>query len=154
MLTKEQLAILVNELKSVRYANLLAAQDYEAIAALINDRPMVDNPVAQPTVAKRLTVEQFVTALKPAERVTVFDHGALVQEYKDSLAAGNRVYSKKLWTALKSLVSAESVTAVDALLDATELDPNWAAQVAGDSIAMTLGLPRVEPRDVQAVQNV
>jgi len=154
MLTGAQLAVLAGELKDGRYAALLAAQDYEAIVALLNVQPEIPNPEEQTQKPKRMSVEDFVSALKAAEVVTVYQNGALVQAYSDSLTGGNRAYTKKLRRGLKTLVSAETVTAIEALQDVTEPDPNWTATVLGESRVAELGLPRVEPRDVQAVANV
>lgn len=153
-MNREQLATLATELTDARYSALLAQQDYEAIAALLNVRDPIANPIAQPTVDKRISLEDFVKALKPAEVVTVYQNGALVQAYAASLEADDRKLTRQYWRGLKTLVSPETVTAIEALQAATQPDPAWQPTILGPSRASVLGLPRVTPADVQAVDNV
>ena len=159
MLIKHEL-ILRDELAKPVYAADIAAGAWQKIADTLNARASIPNPTPRPTVPKRLSVEDFVTLLKPADRVTVFQNAALVQEYRTALEGGQRAYSKKLWAALKTLVTdadskaaidADSKAAIDAALDATELDPAWTATVLAPSIAMGLGIPAPTADDVQFV---
>ena len=151
MLIKQELALRA-ELAKPAYAADITARAWQKIADALNARASIPNPTPRPTVPKRLSVEDFVSLLKPADRVTVFQNAALVQEYRTALAGGQRAYSKKLWAALKTLVTdADSKAAIDAALDATELDPTWTATVLAPSIAMNLGLPTVTAEMVQEV---
>lgn len=151
MLTKEQFAILEAELGKADYADALKAGNYRGVADLLNAPTFTENTEPAAQLPKRISVEDFVTAITAAERVTVFQNAALIEEYKAALTGGNRVYARKLWAALKTLVSAASVTKVEALLDATEPDPNHVTQVPGPSIAGALGLPLITAEDIQAI---
>lgn len=151
MLTRAQREILALELEKPEYAEMMAAQNYRGVADMLNAPTFTENTEPPTHLPRRISVEDFVTAIKPGERVTVFQNKGLIDEYKAALAANNRRYSRKLWAGIKTLVSAESVAAVDALLDAQEPDPNYVTQIPGPSIAGALGLPLITPEDVQAV---
>lgn len=150
MLSKEQLAVLATELAKQQYANLLADQEYEAIAALLNDRPMVNNPVAQPERPKFLSWDTFMGLLAAADVPKMYSYH-WVSDLRQALEQNNRTVTLAIWRGLKTVITAASVTAVEAEAVKKEPDPTWSAQVPGDSIATALGLPRVDPRDVQAV---
>jgi len=154
-LTTEQLATLAAELRtdpqSVGYASLLADQEYTAIAALLNDRPLVDNPDAQPTIAARITWDDFLDTLEPEDVLVVYAYGSLPDDIQAALSANNRTLLGAYWRGLKTALTAASVSAVQAKLQDTEPDPDWEAQIPGDSRAAVLGLPRVTGADVQRV---
>lgn len=154
-LTNEQLTILATELrndpKKRGYAALMDAQEYTAIAALLNDRPMVDNLEEQPAVWKLISWDEFLEALDPADVLVVYSYGRLSDDIQSALSANNRTILGAYWRGLKTVLSAESVAAVQAEMQETEPDPNWSATVLGKSRAMTLELPRVAGADVQRV---
>lgn len=152
MLNGTQLAVLKTELQNARYAELLALQDYEAIAALLNDRPTVDNPVAQPDRAKRFTWATFLALLTVAERLALYtDYGNFAGDLRRTLEQDDRVEMIALWTAIKTVMLPATVTKVETAFAASEPDPTWSATIPGESIAMAHGWPRCEARDIQAV---
>lgn len=155
MLTKAQLITLSEELKDKRFANLLMDQDYPAIAALLNDRPMVDNPVAQPEVPRTFTWSTFISLLTVAERLGLYsDYGNLAGDLRNALERNDAEERNALWAAVKSKLLPTTVTKVETAFAESQPDESWAAVVPGDSRATALGLPRVEPKDVQAVDSV
>ena len=101
---------------------------------------------------KRISVDDFVKALKPSEVVTVFQNSALTNAYTQSLQMNDRKLTKSLWRGMKTLVSPETQTAIEALQDAKESDPAHRSQIEGQSKADELGLPVIRPGDVQALE--
>jgi hypothetical protein len=151
-MTEEQKAALAAELAKPEYAELVAAQRYQEIAAKLNERPLVDNPTPPTQVDKAISVDDFVKALKPAEVVSVFQNSALTNAYTQSLAMNDRKLTKSLWRGMKTLVSPETQAAIEAMQDAKQSDPLHQAQIPGPSVADGLGLGTVRPSDVQALE--
>lgn len=154
MLNGAQLAVLKTELRDARYTDLLALQDYEAIAAVLNDRPMIANPVPRPNVRLAFTWGTFIDLLAEAEVLGLYQYGALAADLRQALEMDNRTELLALWRAAKTKLTAATIAKVEAEFGKTRPDPNWTATVPGDSLATALGLPRVEARDVQAISNV
>jgi hypothetical protein len=152
-MNEQELEILAAELALPQYAEAMSQQDYEGIAATLNAQPMIPNPTPQPQRDKFIDEETFVKTLKPQEIVTCYgQNGALVEEYRQSLQQNDRKITRQYWRGLKTLLSAETVTALEAMHDQKEPDPTWAAQIPGPSRADELGLPVVTAADVQAVE--
>jgi len=144
-----QLKTLWTELQKPAYAEQIATKEWQAIADALNARATVPNPTPAPTVDKRISVEDFVKALKPAEVVTVFQNSALTNAYTQSLQSNDRKLTKQLWRGMKTLVSPETALAIEALQDAKVDDPSHPATIQQPSITMGLGLPTVTAKDVQ-----
>ena len=144
-----QLKSLWAELQKPEYGADVAAKNWQAIADALNARESVPNPAPQGQVDKRISVDDFVKTLKPSEVVTVFQNSALANAYTQSLQANDRKLTKSLWRGLKTLVSPETVAAIEAMQDAKEADPTWQPTIAQPSSAMGLGLPVVTAGDVQ-----
>ncbi len=154
-MNQDQLAILAAELTNVTYADLLANQQYEAIAALLNVQPEIPNPEPQGTKPRRVPFEKFIQALTPSDVELLYSSAPTwPQEYRQYQQAGDNATARKLWNGIKRLeFNAATITAIDALQGATEPDPTWQATVLGPSRATELGLPRVLPSHIQAVDN-
>lgn len=155
-LTNEQLTILATELrndpKKLGFAALMDAQEYTAIAALLNVQPQVANPEPQPTVGARFTWETFLGLLSGAEIWGMYEQGGnLAADLRSALEGNNAGERNRLWSALKTVLPAGTVSNVEAAFASTQPDPNWSATVPGDSRATVLGLPRVTGADVQRV---
>jgi len=153
MLNTEQLAILATELQDAKYANLLADQEYEAIAALLNDRPIIDNPDPQPSVPRQFTWATFVDLLTVAERLALYsDYGNFAVDLRRALEANDRTELLALWAAIKTVMVPATVTAVEAAFAESVPDDSWPPTILGNSRATGLELPRVRPADVQWVE--
>lgn len=153
MLSPDQLTVLAAELANAAYTDLLQNQEYEAIAALLNVQPEVPNPVPQGTKPRRVPFEEFIQVLKPVDVALLYQEAPTwPDEHRRYQQAGDNATARKLWNGIKRLAfDAATVTAIDALQGATEPDPDWTPTILGPSRATALGLPRVLPSDVQAV---
>lgn len=154
MLNRQQLTTLATELQDAEYENLLADQEYEAIAAVLNDRPMVANPVAQASVPRTFTWSTFIGLLTVAERLGLYsDYGNLAADLRSALERNDRVEIVALWTAMKTIMVPTTVTKVETAFAESQPDESWSPTIPGDSRATVLGLPRVEARDIQIIDN-
>lgn len=152
-MNERQLAILSNELTLPAYNDLLAARDYVAVAESLNRRAEVPNPAPQTPKPRRVPFEEFLQVLKPADVLLLYQSAPiLAQEYRMYQQMGDRASGRKLWNGMKGLAfDPATITAIDALWDATELDPDWTPTVQLPSRAMALGLPVVEDWDIELV---
>ena len=127
--------------------------NYPAIAALFNVRPQIPNPVEQQQVPKRLGNRDLFAAIPPTEARALY----MIPGYRDDVQraaeAGDRTALQMYVAIAGTDLSQQSLAALAALLQETEADPAWQATVAGDSIAMTLGLGAVTAADVQEALN-
>jgi HAMP domain-containing protein len=64
-----RIEILRTELANTEYADLVTAQNYPAIANLLNNRPLIPNPDTQTEVPKIPTIEEVATLVKSARSV-------------------------------------------------------------------------------------
>lgn len=127
--------------------------NYPAIAALFNARPHVANPVEQQQVPRRLGIRDLFAAITPTEARSLY----MIPGYRDDVQraaeAGDRTALQMYVAIAGPDLSQQSLAALAELLQETEADPAWQATVAGDSIAMTLGLGAVTAADVQEALN-
>jgi len=152
MLNADQLAVLAAELADARYSALLAAQDYEAIAALLNVQPDIANPQPRPNVPQRFTWDTFIDLLTPQEVLGMYGYGNFAADLRRALESNDQVELVALWRGAKTALAAATVTKVETEFNKTQPDPDWQATVLGPSRATELGLPRILPQDVQAVE--
>ncbi len=152
-MNRQQFALLKQELDKDPTGQGYAAlgQDYPAIADRLNAAPLVPNPAPKGQTPKRYTLMEFLAVLQPAEALAVLQLTALVPYIEGALAGDDRPGMAAILNLLKTTLSAGSQAAIAALLAATEPDPAWAARVSAPSRAEELGLPRVQPSDVQQV---
>lgn len=125
-------------------------QDYPAIAAALNARPQVDNPVGRQKTPRGFTINDVFQAITPVEALDLYKIPGFRQDVERALAQNDRVGLQNYMMIASSLLSVESQVSLGALLSAEEDDPSWQATVTGDSIAMAQGWGRVTEHDVQA----
>lgn len=127
--------------------------NYPAVAALFNERPQAPNPTPQAQVAKRLGIRDLFGAIKPAEARALYMIPNFRNDVQAAAEAGDREALQMYVAIAAPDLSQQSLADLAALMQATEADPTWTATVAGDSIAMTLGLGVVSAADVQEALN-
>ncbi len=123
--------------------------NYPAIASLFNDRPQLPNPVMQSQVPKRLGIRDLFGAITPTEARALYMIPGFRDDVQEAAEAGDRVALQMYVAIAAPDLSQQSLAALAALMQATEPDPAWPETVAGDSVAMTLGLGLVSAVDVQ-----
>lgn len=138
------------ELSDGKYDDLVAAQDYPGIVALMRARPTVANPEAQGVIPKRYTLSEFLPIVGPTVGLEIFKVPGLVDRIENSLQANDRETLGNLLALVSGLLSAEQQAALGVMLAETESDPTWTAEIAGESVQDRLGF-RVTEHDVQAV---
>lgn len=127
--------------------------NYPAIAALFNARPQVTNPAEQQQVAKRIGIRDLFAVITPTEARSLYMIPGYRDDVQKAAEAGDRVALQMYIAIAGSDLSQQSIAALAALMAETEPDPTWTATIAGDSIAMTLGLGMVTAADVQEALN-
>ena len=127
--------------------------NYPAIAALFNARPQVTNPAQQQQVPRRLGIRDLFGAITPAEARALYMIPGFRDDVQKAAEAGDRVALQMYVAIAAPDLSQQSLTALAALMQATEADPAWQATVPGDSIAMALGVAPVSAADVQEALN-
>lgn len=143
---------LQNDPEGLEYAGL--GQNYPAIADLMNQRPMVDNPVTEvPQVLKRLGIRDLFAAITPTEARALYMIPGFRDDVQAAAEAGDRVALQMYVAIAGPDLSANSIAALTALMTATEADPTWSAQIPGDSRATVLGVAPVRATDVQEAMN-
>lgn len=147
----QQQNILGTEIQLAAYASDLASRDFATVASALNDREVIANPTSQGQTPVQFTWSMFLALLSPAEILGLYEYGELAGDMKDALIANDRIVLASLWRAVKSLMPAGTVTAVETAFAATEPDPLWSATVALLSRAQELGLPTVTAQDVESV---
>ena len=129
-------------------------QNYPAIADAMNARPMVANPITEaPQVAKRLGIRDLFAAITPAEARALYMIPGFRDDVQKAAEAGDRVALQMYVAIVAPELSQQSIAALTALMQATEADPTWSAQIPGDSRATVLGVAPVRATDVQEALN-
>ena len=152
MLIEHQL-VLMEELAKPGYATDLASRDHEAVATSLNYRESVPNPVPQPERPRFLAWDVFIDLLEPVDILVLYTYNQLSTDLRRALEQNDRTVMLAIWRGLKSVMSASSVTAVEAAATDVELDPNWNANVLQPSIVQILGLPRITYKEVQEMHH-
>jgi hypothetical protein len=134
------------------YAEL--GSNYPAIAERMNQRPLVTNPVAEaPLVLKRLGIRDLFAAITPTEARALYMIPGFRDDVQKAAEAGDRVVLQMYVAIGAPDLSANSIAALTALMQATEADPTWSAQIPGDSRSTVLGVAPVRATDVQEAMN-
>lgn len=141
-----------NDPAGIGYADL--GDNYAAIAAAMNARPMIDNPVTEaPQVPKRLGIRDLFGAITPAEARALYMIPGFRDDVQEAAEAGDRV-ALQMYIAIGAPdLSENSIAALTALMQQTEDDPAWSAQIPGQSRATVLGVAPVRASDVQEAMN-
>jgi hypothetical protein len=145
--------IIKTELANPSYVSLIAAQDYLGIANLLNQKPLIPNPVTQATVAKLPGILDLFGAIAPAEAVEIYKIPELVGDIRSATQIGDKAALQAYFVIASSLLSQQSQTAVTTLLNQTQLDPNYQSQIPGQSKAEQLGIYPVTPSQIQEALN-
>ncbi len=145
--------ILITELENEQYEDLVTAQNYPAIAAQLNLRPLIDNPLPQQDIPKQLTLVDLFQAITPEEAVETFKIPGLLDRIETVVNANDRVNIIILFAIVKTFISQNSQNNLTDLLAETEPDPSWQAQIIGTSRAEELGIHPVNEMQVQSALN-
>lgn len=148
-----KIEILRVELAKPEYDDLVAAQNYPAIAQLLNNKPLIPNPTPQETVWKCPTILELFGAITPTEAVELYKIPGLIADIRTSIDLRNKPNLEAYFSMVQSLVSPTSATNLQALLNATELDHSYQSQILGVSRAEELGIYPVSEVDVQGALN-
>jgi hypothetical protein len=150
-----KITILQTELESSEYTVLVSNQDYPAIANLLNNKPLIDNPEPQADVPTQLSLLALFEAITPLEGAEFFKNynGSFINRIEQAVNANDRQNIEALFGIVKTFISQESQNNVTALLDLTEPDPNWQPQVLGQSRAEELDIYPVSAQEVQEALN-
>ena len=139
------------------FAVLVKAQDYPAIADVLNAPTTIANPVAvAPQVPTQATLKQIMALVPAAEMVAVYKTmPQLIPDLRNAIDTGDRDYQAMLLTiaATATVISEATITKLQTLLATTQPDPAWSATVAGPSLAAAAGLGVVTPAMVQKALN-
>lgn len=145
--------IIKTELTNPSYASLITVQDYVGIANLLNQIPLIPNPVAQATVDKLPGILDLFGAIAPAEAVEIYKIPGLVQDIRTATETSNKAALQAYFVIASTLLSQQSQTAVQTLLNQTQPDPNYQSQISGQSRAEQLGIYPVSPSQIQEALN-
>ncbi|MEH2067916.1 MAG: hypothetical protein V7K47_07070 [Nostoc sp.] len=145
--------ILRTELQSGQYASLVAAQNYPAIASVLNTKPLISNPAPQGQVPKQLSMENLFEAITPAEGLATFQYPGLLDRIELAVNNNDRPKIGIHFAMVKTFISLSSQTNLINLLAQTEPDPNWQSQIDGVSRAEELGIYPVNEMLVQSALN-
>lgn len=131
--------------------------NYVAIAAKLNAPTTIANPVAAaPQVAAPVALKQIMALVPAAEMVQVYKiMPQLIPDLRNAIDNNDRDYMAVLLTiaATATVISAATVTKLQALLGSTVPDPTWSTTVAGPSLASAAGLGTVTAAMVQRELN-
>ncbi|MBN3993895.1 MAG: hypothetical protein HWQ36_26275 [Nostoc sp. NMS2] len=148
-----KITTLKTELELPEYAQIVATQNYPGIAALLNQKPLIPNPVPQEELPKQLTLVNLFQAITPQEAVDTFKIPGLLDRI-ESVANGNdRVNIAILFEVVKTYISQNSKDNLANLLALTEPDPNWQSQIFGQSRSEELNIYPVNEQEVQEALN-
>lgn len=128
--------------------------DYEAIAARLSAPTTVTNPVAEaPQVPHPPTLKEIYAFIPVAEAAAIYNKPGLSADIRNAIDSGDPEYLAMMLAIVLELgiISQQTATALAMLLQRTQADPTWAAQIAGPSLAAAAGLGTVTPAQVQAV---
>lgn len=145
--------ILKTELASNQYQSLVVAQNYQAIANQLNNRPLIANTATQQTVPLIPSIENVYAAITPEEALTLYQIPGLVDGIKQAITLASLPDLQIYFAIASTKLSTQSQINVQALLAKTQLDPNYQSQVPGQSRADQLGIYPVNSAQVQAALN-
>jgi hypothetical protein len=148
-----KITILRTELELPEYEQIVATQNYPAIATLLNNRPLINNPVPQEKIPKQLTLVDLFQAITPQESVDTFKIPGLLDRIENVVNANDRINIAILFEVVKTYISQNSKDNLANLLALTEPDPNWQSQIFGQSRSEELNIYPVNEQEVQEALN-
>lgn len=120
------------------YAELVATQNYRAIADALNAPTVIDNPNEQGTIPKPITLKGVMALVQPAEMVQVYKQlPSYVNDLKTAIDNHDRDYMAALLViaVTAGVIGDETTLALQGELLATIPDPTWTETITGPSIA-------------------
>jgi hypothetical protein len=148
-----RIEIIKQELEKDKYSELIAKQNYPAIALLLNQKPQTDNPEPQKNIPKPLKILDLWQQITPEEGLEIYKIPDLKANIENAVDLNKRDSLEALIAIASLLVSEESKTKINALLAETIPDPNYKPFIVGESIAEELGLELVFDFEIQAALN-
>ena len=139
--------ILQDELKKPEYADLT----YQAIANLLNEKPLIPNPVPPQQVQRFPNIIELLEAVTVQERVAITSIPTLFTTIQNAVRGRDAESLAACKLIADGLLSEESRGAIAPLLSQTEPDPNYQNQIQGQSKAELLGIYPVTAAQVQEV---
>lgn len=155
-----RIQIIKNEIENdptgIGYADL--GSDYPAIAQAMNARPMVDNPVTEaPQVPVKPTLAQLFSAAMQADPTgtltAIEKFGNLFDLATRAIASGDTEGIQAHLAIFGSQMNDAGKAALLAVVSQTQDDPNWTAQIPGQSRSTVLGVAPARASDVQEAMN-
>lgn len=153
------MSALSEELQKPEYAQLVAERNYQAIADILNERPLIPNPVPQGNIPKPLNMVDLLQAVSAAELELITNTPNLLplDSLREVVDNNDR---QRLALTLGLLqkthpneFSQNSASNIMAIINAQILDPSYQAQIPGEAIAEELGIYPVSAIDVQTALN-
>lgn len=150
-----KIEILRQELAKPEYQELVNVeqQDYSAIAQLLNNRPIIPNPVPQENVWKCPQILELFAAITPQEGIELYKIPNLVEDIRTAINERKRESLNAYFSMVQSLVRPASVSNLQALLNQEISDSNYQQNILGLSKAQELNIYPVSEIDVQGALN-
>lgn len=147
--------ILKSEIMGSDYDSLREAQNYPGIAAKLNERPLLDNPVPQGNIPKPLTLSYIFSKVAAVDipKLNLIP-GWIVDRVEQAMNSNDRVSLANYLATVEGQLSQTSQAALSSALSETVPDPNWNHKISGQSRAQVLGIDPVMDSDVQMVLNL
>jgi len=135
-MTPEQIALLRTELQDSKYQDKTPRE----IARMFSARPPVANPGPQPQIPRPLSATDAakLDLTNLGEEMTAQLH-RIIQDGDNGALVDWALLAEKT-----GLIGANLSGAIQSYAKGTVPDPNWPAEVPGDSILMSLGIRELE----------
>ncbi|WP_414755535.1 hypothetical protein [Anabaena sp. CCY 9910] len=143
-----KIEIIAQELTNSQYSELVTAQNYPAIANLLNAKPLIDNPTPQSNIPKPLSLDALYSCITREEGLQISQHN-LLDRTERVANENNRPGLLLLVDMLDSILSTQSKTNIQNLIDEEILDPEYQPQIPGTSKAEELSIHSVRDWEVQ-----
>lgn len=130
--------------------------NYEAIAARLNAPTSAPNPITEaPQVAAPPTLKEIYASIPVAEAAAIYDKPGLSADIRNAIDSHDPEYLQMMLAivAQMQIISAETAGTLATLLQRTQPDPTWSAEIAGPSIAAAAGFGTITAAQVQAALN-
>jgi hypothetical protein len=145
--------ILAEELKKTEYADLVSVQNYPGIVKRLNQKPLIDNPVTQENIPKPITILDLFSCVTAQEGLEIYKIPNLKPDIDHAITNNMRDNLTALLAITSQLISTESATKIQALLNEEIPDPSYQDQVLGQSRSEELGIYPVTNEDIQKALN-
>lgn len=142
--------LIKTELKKPEYLELVEAQNYPAIAVLLNQQPLKPNPKPQEKIPKPITLIDLFQQITPLEALEINKIPGMVDRLENVTEKNDRIKLQALFKTIQVLLGVDSQNKIQALMQQTILDPNYEAQIRVQSRAEELGIGLVTNEDIQA----